>query len=208
MTQTEKVDVLMEKPADTQYPVHELIRERWSPRAFADRSLEPGRLQSLLEAARWAPSCFNEQPWRFIVAERADEEEFQSMVDCLTPLNQAWAKEAAVLILSVAAKTFERNDNANRHALHDVGLSVMQLILQATADGLHAHQMAGFDSEQARRTYSIPEGFEPVAVVAIGYAGDPELLAEELRERELAPRSRRSQEEFVFRGTWGRHTVS
>ncbi len=160
-------------------------------------------LRSLFEAARWAPSCFNEQPWRFLVARRTDPEAHEKLLSCLSEGNQRWAKQAPVLALSVARTTFTRNGKPNRHAFHDVGLAVAQLTLQATTTGLVVHQMAGFDPERARRLHAIPEGFEPVAVLAIGYPGEPDDLPEDLRERERAARSRRPQREFVFTGSWG-----
>jgi nitroreductase len=192
----------MEKPAVTDHRVHELVRRRWSPRSFLDKPVEPEKLHSLFEAARWAPSCFNEQPWRFLVARREDPDPFQRMLDCLTPGNQAWAAGAGALILSVAARTFARNGKPNLHAFHDVGLATAQLVLQATAEGLGVHQMAGFDRERARGTWQIPDGFDPVAVIAVGYRGEPDRLPSELREREVAPRVRRPQREFVFSGGW------
>ena len=193
----------MEKPAITDHPVHELFARRWSPRSFLDRPVESEKLRSALEAARWAASCFNEQPWCFIVARRDSGDEFRPMLECLMPGNQAWAATAGVLILSVARNTFTRNDQPNRHAFHDVGLATAQLVLQATDDGLSVHQMAGFDRDRARESYGIPEGFDPVAVIALGYRGEPDALSEELKARELAPRARRTQQEFVFSGAWG-----
>lgn len=192
----------MEKPARPDYPIHELMVRRWSPRAFLPKSVEPEKLRSLLEAARWAPSCFNEQPWRFLVATREDPQRFGQMAACLTPRNQTWAGAAGALILSVASGQFAHNGHANRHAFHDVGLATAQLVLEATALGLSTHAMAGFDRERARATWRIPESFEPVAVLAVGYRGEAEQLPEELAERERAPRSRRPQGEFVFSGGW------
>lgn len=193
----------MEKPAATEYPVHELIGKRWSPRSFLDRAVEPGKLRILFEAARWAPSCFNEQPWRFLVARREDPDQFQRLLGCLTPGNQVWAASAGALVLSVAAGTFGRNGQPNRHAFHDVGLATAQLVLQATAEGLSVHQMGGFDRDRARQVFEIPKDFDPVAAIAIGYRGEPDRLSDELKEREVAPRVRRPQEEFVFSERWG-----
>lgn len=193
----------MEKPAPTDHDVHDLIRRRWSARAFSEKLMGDAELRSLLEAARWAASCFNEQPWRFIVARRDDRAEFDRLLSCLGESNQRWAKGAAVLMLSVASEGFARNGKRNRHALHDVGLAAAQLTLQATALGLAVHQMAGFSSERARELFAIPEGFEPVAAIAIGYPGDPDGLPDDLRERELGGRSRKPQSELAFAGTWG-----
>ena len=150
-------------------------------------------IRSVLEAARWAASSFNEQPWRFIVATKDDPANFDKLLRCLVPGNQDWAKSAPVLLLSATKLTFTRNDKPNRHAYHDVGLAVSQLIVQATALGLYVHQMAGFDVDQARQSFGIPEGFDPVAAIAIGYSA----------EAMPASRTRRPQDELAFNGTWG-----
>jgi nitroreductase len=186
-----------------EHPIHETIARRWSPRVFSPVSIDESKLRTLLEAARWAPSSNNEQPWRFMVAVRDDMAAFATMLDVLLPGNQLWAKDAAVLMISFASMTFARNGKPNRHAFHDVGLATENLLLQATALGLWAHPMAGFDIEKARSTYGVPEGFEPVAALAIGVGGDPATLPEDRRQRELAPRVRKPQGEFVFSGTWG-----
>lgn len=193
----------MEKLAATQYPIHDLLRRRWSPRAFADLAVEPEKLRSLLEASRWAPSSYNEQPWSFIVATREHPAEHERLLSCLVEGNQRWAKTAPVLMLSVAKLHFDRNGASNRHAFHDVGLAVENLIVQATALGLAVHQMAGFEVDKARELFRIPEGHEPVAAIALGYPGDPESLPKPLRERELAPSTRKPLEKFVFAGEWG-----
>ena len=194
----------MEKLAVTQYPIHDLLGRRWSPRAFSERPVEPEELRSLLEAARWAPSSYNEQPWSFLVATKESPVEYDRLLSCLIEGNQRWAKTAPVLMLSVAKLRFDHNGALNRHAFHDVGLAVENLIVQATALGLAAHQMAGFEVEKARELYRIPEGHDPVAAIALGYPGDPESLPERLRERELAPRTRKPPEKFVFSGEWGK----
>jgi nitroreductase len=193
----------MQKLAETRYPIHELLRERWSPRAFADRMVEPEKLRSLLEAARWAPSSFNEQPWSFIVATKEHAGEYERLLSCLVEGNVRWAQHAPVLMLSVARLAFERNQKPNRHAFHDVGLAVENLVIQATALGLAVHQMAGFHVDKARELFSIPDGHEPVAALVLGFPGDPAGLPEDLREREVAPRIRKPLESFVFSGQWG-----
>ncbi len=194
----------MEKPADAQYPIHELLRRRWSPRAFADRRVEPEKLRSLLEAARWAPSSYNEQPWSFILAAKDDPENFQRLLGCLVEGNQAWAQLAPVLMISVARLNFARTGQPNRHAFHDVGLAAENLVIQAMALDLMVHQMAGIYPDKAREIFRIPAGYEPVAAIALGYPGEPDRLAENLRQRELAPRTRKTLAEFVFTGEWGR----
>lgn len=203
MEKFKEKSVSIEKLAATQYPIHDLLRQRWSPLAFSNRTVEPETLRSLLEAARWAASSYNEQPWSFIVATRDNQGEFERLLGCLLEGNQQWAKNAPVLILSVAKLHFERNGTENRHAFHDVGAAAAELAIQATANGLFVHQMAGFDVPLARESYSIPEGYEPVAAIAIGYLGDPQSLNESLRQRNLAPRNRKPIGEFVFTGSWG-----
>ncbi len=193
----------MKKPAPVSDRVHELIRERWSPRAFADRPIETPELRSLLEAAQWAASSFNEQPWTFIVARREEPEMHRRLLDCLVPGNQVWAEKAPVLMLSVAKLAFDRNGKPNRHAWHDVGLAASQLVLQATSLGLVAHQMAGFDAGKARDVWGLPEGHEPVAAIAVGYPGDVESLPEKLRQGETSPRRRKPLSEVAFSGRWG-----
>lgn len=161
-------------------------------------------LRSLFEAARWAPSSNNEQPWRFIVATKPDHEaEWKRLFDCLAEGNRIWVIRAPVLMLSVASLNFEDDGKPNRHALHDTGLAAENLVLQATALGLFAHQMAGFDMEKARIDLHIPTGYEPVAMIAVGHPGDPAVLSDRLRERELRSRSRRPINESVFLGQWG-----
>ncbi|MGH7422711.1 MAG: nitroreductase family protein, partial [Candidatus Methylomirabilales bacterium] len=192
----------MQKLAETRYPIHELLRERWSPRAFADRMVEPEKLRSLLEAARWAPSSFNEQPWSFIVATKEHPGEYERLLSCLVEGNVRWAQHAPVLMLSVAKLVFERNQKPNRHAFHDVGLAVENLVIQGMVLGLFVHQMAGFHADRAREVYGIPEGYDPVAAMAIGYLDDPGRLPDDLREREVAPRIRKPLESFVFSGQW------
>ena len=191
----------MKKTAETRFPLHDLIAERWSPRAFADRPVEAQVVGSLLEAARWAPSAFNEQPWRFFVAHRAHADDHRRLSECLVEGN-AWAREAPLLVLTVANTSFTRNGKPNAHARHDVGLATMSLVLQAQAEGLVSHQMAGFDPQRARTSLGIPDGFEPVAMVAIGYPGDEDRLPEALREREAAPRGRHELEAMVFGAGW------
>ena len=193
----------MEKPADTQYPIHDLLKKRWSPRAFSGRPVEPGTLRSLLEAARWAPSSNNAQPWSFLVATKEDQAAHGRLVSCLMEGNVPWAQRAPVLMVSVARLSFEDDGKPNRHAFHDVGQAVANLTLQATALGLFVHQMAGFYPDKVRELYGIPKEFEPVAAIALGYPGDPESLPEKFRSRELAPRTRKPLSEFVFAERWG-----
>jgi nitroreductase len=193
---------IINKSADTHYPVEDLISKRWSPLAFAERLVEPEKLRSVLEAARWAASSYNEQPWSFIIATRDNQAEFELLLSCLAEGNQVWAKNAPVLMLSVAKLHFERNGVENRHAFHDVGAAAAQLALQATSLGLFIHQMAGFDVAKATEVYNIPQGYQPVAAIALGYLGDPQSLTEKYQQREQSPRHRKTIESFVFSGSW------
>jgi nitroreductase len=193
----------MEKLAVTDYPIEDILRRRWSPRAFSDRMVERETLQRLLEAARWAASSFNEQPWYFIVATKQNIEQYTILLDCLVEKNQQWARLAPVLMVSVAKLDFEKTGKPNRHAFHDVGLAMGNLIVQATAMDLFVHQMAGILPEKIREAYGIPNGYEPVAGVALGYSAEVEVLPEPFRGQELAPRKRKPIESFVFQEAWG-----
>ena len=193
----------MARERDTAHPIHELLRRRWSPRAFSDRPVERDKLLSILEAARWAPSSNNEQPWHFFVATKDAPDEYARLLSCLVERNQSWARAAPVLMLSVASTVFSRNGKPNRHALHDVGQAVANLTTQATALDLYVHQMAGFDAEAARQTFSLPATTEPVAALALGYLGDAATLPEDLRQREVVLSARKPISDFVFTGSWG-----
>ena len=192
-----------EKIAETQHPIHDLLKQRWSPLAFSDHRVEPEKLASIIEAASWAASSYNEQPWSFIIATKDNPTEFERLLSCLAQGNQTWAKNAPVLMISVAKLHFEKDGAENRHAFHDVGQAVSNLAVQATALGLYIHQMAGFDVPKAQELYSIPEGYEAVAAIALGYGADAETLPESLQQRELAPRVRKPIESFTFTGSWG-----
>ncbi len=191
----------MDKIAKPDYPVHDLIARRWSPRALDPRPIPSDQIRSLFEAARWAASSFNEQPWSFIVARNEDTEQFAELAGCLMSGNK-WAERASLLILTVAKRTFTRNDSPNRVAQHDVGLAVANLTFQAEQFGLRVHQMAGVELERAREVYGIPQTHDPLTAVAVGYPGEVEALPESLREAESAPRQRKAQGEFVFAGAW------
>lgn len=193
----------LKKPAETSVAVHDLIRHRWSPRAFDSQAVEPEKLRSIFEAARWAASSYNAQPWFFIVATKDHPENYKRILDCFVEFNQGWAKSAPVVALSVARMKFEHNGAPNNHAFHDVGQAAATLALQATAHGLQVHQMAGILPEKAREIFGIPEGYEAVAGFAIGYPGDPATLPDKLGEQERAPRSRKPLDSFVFTGKWG-----
>jgi nitroreductase len=194
---------VMEKLAETQVPIHELIGRRWSPRAFSPRAVEPEKLVSVFEAARWASSASNEQPWAFVMATSDDPKNYEEMLGVLVDFNRGWANQAPVLILTLAHTQFEKDGRPNRHAFYDLGQAAANLSLQATGLGLATHPMAGFDPEAARQRFAVPAGWEPVSVIALGYPGDPDSLNETLRQRELAQRKRKPLPSLVFSGTWG-----
>jgi len=193
----------MKKTAPTTIELNELIKERWSPRAFSGKAIEKEKLLSMFEAARWAPSCFNDQPWHFIVSTCDDRTGFEKMLSCLSEKNRSWAKGAAFLMITAARLAFASSGKPNRYARHDIGLSVENMVLQALDMGIFCHQMAGFDAEKAREIYQIPEGYEAVSAVAAGYPGDANQLSPEFREKEFAPRERKDLKEFIFSGKWG-----
>ena len=193
----------MDKPARTDYPIEEILKRRWSPRAFSDRLVEPEKLRSLWEAARWAPSSFNEQPWHFIVATRDKPAEHAKLLSCLVEKNQQWARNAPVLMISVTELNFAKTGKPNRHAFHDVGLAMGNLLVEATALDLFVHQMAGFSPDKVKELFAVPEGFEPVAAIAVGYGADPSAAPEAFRQQETAPRSRKPISSFVFEEKWG-----
>jgi nitroreductase len=191
------------KQANPDHPIHDLIARRWSPYAFADRPVPDADLRSLFEAARWAASSYNEQPWSYIVAAKGDPDGFERLLSCLVEGNQGWAAAAPVLALGCTSLRFARNGQPNAAAVHDLGLASATLTLEATARGLVVHQMIGILPDKARDLYVIPEGVQPVTGLAVGYAADPGTLPEKYRERDLAPRSRKTLNEFVFGGVWG-----
>jgi nitroreductase len=187
----------------TDHPVHDLIAARWSPYAFADRPVSKADLLSLFEAARWAASSYNEQPWTYIVATKDDRAEFDRLLSCLVEGNQAWAKNAPALALGCTSLNFVRNGQPNAAAQHDLGLASGTLALEATARGLVVHQMIGILPDRARELYQVPEGVRPLTGLAVGYAGDPASLPEAIRSRDAARRPRKPLREFVFAARWG-----
>ena len=194
------------KHAFTEHAILDVIRQRWSPRAFDPvRTIDGRDLRVLFEAARWAPSSFNEQPWRFVVADRRrNPEAFAALLHTLADFNQAWARNAPVLVLVAASADPKRTGSMNRNAWYDTGQAVGFLTLQATSLGLGIRQMEGFDRDAARSACQVPAEFDAMVVMAVGYAGDPELLATERhRTAERQPRKRVSVEEIVFEGVWG-----
>jgi nitroreductase len=183
----------MEKLAGTPV-VNPLFYRRRSPRGFSAGSLRADEMHALLEAARLAPSSFNEQPWRFIIVTREDGEAFERFLDLLVPKNREWARTASALILAVAKTSFSHNGVPNRHAWYDAGQAVASLTLQATDLGISVHQMAGYDHEQARAAFHLPDGYEPVTAIALGRAPG----------QSVGGHQRRPLSEIAFRGDWGK----
>lgn len=194
---------MINKPAITHVPVHEIIAQRWSGRAFDERKpVSRTQILALLEAARWAPSCFGDEPWRFIVWDKnTDAAAWQKAFACLGEFNQQWVKNAPVLLLSAASPVF-KNGKPNRWSQYDTGAAAENLSLQAVALGLMAHQMGGFDVDKTRQAFNIPAQYECIAMIAVGYAAVPDILSDDLRQRERAPRARRPLLECFFEGAW------
>jgi nitroreductase len=191
------------KKAATDHPILQVLAERWSPYGFEDRPVSEADLRSLFEAARWAASSYNEQPWNYLVATRENSQEFSRLLSCLAETNRAWARTAPVLVLGVVNLRFSKNNQDNRAAVHDLGLAAGNLVVEATTRGLSVHQMIGILPDKAREVYQIPEHFEAWTAMAIGYKADPAKLPDALKERDLMPRQRKPLNKFVFTGHWG-----
>lgn len=191
------------KYAATEHPILKFLAERWSPYGFEPRAVSEADLRSLFEAARWAASSYNEQPWNYLVATKENAPEFARLLSCLVEANQTWARSAPVLVLSVVSLRFAENRQDNRAAVHDLGLAAGNLVVEATARGLSVHQMIGILPDPARELFQIPEHFEAWTAMAIGYQANPARLPAALKERDLAPRQRKRLSKFVFTGQWG-----
>lgn len=193
----------MDKTADTQYPIHNALATRWSPYCFATTDVAPADLTALFEAARWAPSSYNEQPWRFIVGRREHDTVHARILNCLVEANQRWAAEAPVLALGMTVGVFERNGKPNRAAQHDLGLAVGNLLVEATVRGLHVHQMSGLDTQAAAREFAVPDEAEVITALAIGHLDTGADRDPELAERDTGTRNRRALSTFVFGARYG-----
>lgn len=194
----------MHKPAATQVPIDATIATRWSGRAYdATKIVTHAQIVALLEAARWAPSCFGDEPWRFIVWDKnADAASWQQGFNCLVPGNQAWVQHAPVLILVCADSLFGHNQQANRWAQYDTGAAAENLCLQAASMGLMAHQMGGFDVNKTHEQFNIPTQYTPMAMISVGYAVDITTLSDEILARETAVRKRKPLTTLFFNATW------
>lgn len=193
----------MLKSAKTQYPILPAISERWSPRSFSPQVPDKAVLMRLFEAARWAPSAMNAQPWYFIIGSADTPDTHQKIFSTLRENNQRWAQHAPVLVLAVM-NALRENGQPHRWAAYDLGQSVANLSIQATAEGLSVHQMGGFDREKAAELFHLPEGYEAMTAIAIGYAGSADALSGETYEQEVSPRTRKGFSEFIFGAEWGK----
>ena len=191
----------MKKTAQTDYPIENFLKNRWSPRAFSPQPVEIDKLLSMFEAARWSPSGGNLQPWSFIVTTRENPDSFAKLLGTLGERNQEWAKNAPILVLTVAQREREAG-KLNPWATYDLGQAVAHLSIQASILGLSVHQMGGCNTVKAAQEFELPEGYDPVTVIAIGYDGNVNLLPEGFRKLELDPRTRKPISEFVFNGAW------
>ncbi len=190
----------MSRTADS--PIFDLLAKRYSPRSFLDKPVEETDMKSILEAGRFAPSCFNEQPWACVYALKQDAEEFGTLLSCLSPKNQSWAEAAGALMITAVRGTFKARGSENKFAQHDAGLFLMSMLLQGTSMGIFGHPMAGFSREKAREVLSVPDEYLPMAAVAWGYPGDAEGCPEEFREKEVERTPRGNISTFAFRNSW------
>ena len=204
----------MQKPATTEQPIDTLIANRWSARAFDPfKPVSREQIITLCEAARWAPSCFGDEPWRFIVCQKDDthnsgSDSWQLALECLAPSNQTWVKNAPVIVLVCADSLFGHNQTPNRWAQYDTGAAAENLCLQARSIGLMTHQMGGFNADAAREAFKIPAQITPMSMIAIGYEGEADSLPDELKARELAARKRKLLNDLFFKGNWGKGLTS
>jgi len=197
---------MQERKAITSVPIHDLLASRWSPRAYAaGRMVSRAQLAALLEAGRWAPSCNGDEPWRYLVWDRSrDPQGGQQAFDCLSENNRKWVKNVPLLMLSCAGSIFGHNGKPNRWTQHDTGMASLSIALEAGALGLIAHQMGGFDADKARAAFGIPAEYTLMAMIAVGYQAEPDVLDEETRAKELRPRARKPLGECFFEGGWGK----
>ena len=195
-----------DRKAKTLIPIHDLLAQRWSPRAYdVSRPVSSEHLAALLEAAHWAPSCNGDQPTRYLIWDKArDPEGWQKAFDTLSENNKKWVKNVPLLMLSCAGSIFGHNGKPNRYGPHDTGAASMSMALQAPPLGLIVHQMGGFDAAKARAAFDIPEEYTPMAMIAVGYQASPDVLDEETKAKELKPRSRKPLEDLFFEGGWGK----
>ncbi len=194
-----------EKSAITQEPIHHIIAQRWSPRAYdPTQKVTIQQIAALLEAARWAPSCYGNEPWRYVVCDKnTNSTAWNNAFQCLAEANQVWCQNAPVLLLAVTSNLFKHNGAANRWAQYDCGAASENLCLQAVTLGLIAHQMGGFNPDKAKEIFHIPEEFTCMTMIAVGYQAKSNTLTGDYLEREQEPRTRVPLTEIGFMGDWG-----
>ncbi len=193
----------MSKEAKTKFEIHPLLKQRWSPRAFSDKTVKKAQLQRLFEAARWSPSGMNEQPWRFIVGFKGDDT-YHEIFESLVEFNRLWARFAPVLVASLGKKVYTNKQEINPSYNYDVGQAVAHLSFQAMHEGLYIHQMGGFDPARIVHRFSIPAKYKPITIFAIGHIGEPYMLHPNLKKPETAERERMEFDELVFTGKFGK----
>ncbi len=196
---------MQERRAITSVPIHDLLARRWSPRAYdVNRPVTREQLITLLEAGRWAPSCNGDEPWRYLIWDRThDPQGWQKAFECLSENNKKWVKNVPLLMLSCAGSIFQHSGKPNRWTQHDTGMASLSIALQAIELGLIVHQMGGFDVEKARAAFTIPAEYTPMAMIAIGYQAEPDILDEDTKAKELRSRARKPLGERFFEGGWG-----
>ena len=197
---------MLDRPAPTTLPIHDLLKRRWSPRAFdPNRPVTREQLKVLLEAGRWAPSCNGDEPWRYLIWDKGrDPQGWQKAYDCLNENNKKWVKNVPLLMLSCAGSAFEATGKPNRWTQHDTGAASVSMALQAGAMGLVIHQMGGWDADKARAAFAIPPEYTPMAMIAVGYQASPDILDEETKAKEMRPRGRKPVAERFYEGGWGK----
>jgi len=197
---------MLDRPAPTTLPIHDLLKRRWSPRAFdPNRPVTREQLKVLLEAGRWAPSCNGDEPWRYLIWDKGrDPQGWQKAYDCLNENNKKWVKNVPLLMLSCAGSAFEATGKPNRWTQHDTGAASVSMALQAVAMGLVIHQMGGWDADKARAAFAIPPEYTPMAMIAVGYQASPDILDEETKAKEMRPRGRKPVVERFYEGGWGK----
>ncbi len=190
--------MILKKSNPVDYDVLDIVKKRWSPRAFAQKDISKDDILTMLEAARWTASAFNEQPWRFIVAVKDDSQKYTKLLNCLREGNQGWAANAPVLMLAIAKKTFSNTHGENKIARYDLGQAVSALVLQATELNIYSHQMAGIYADKAKEAYNLADDYEAVTAIALGYLGDIEQLPDDLQAKEKSERIRKSIAEITI----------
>jgi nitroreductase len=194
------------RKAITSVPIHDLLARRWSPRAYDKaRPVTREQLVTIMEAGRWAPSCNGDEPWRYLVWDRTrNPEGWQKAFDCLSESNKKWVQNVPLLMLSCAGSLFGHSGKPNRWTQHDTGAASVCMALQAEALGLVIHQMGGYDAEKVRAAFAIPAEYTPMAMIAVGYQAEPDILDEETKAKELRPRVRKPLAERFYEGGWGK----